>query len=408
MNKDEIPRGTTFLMAAACGLIVANLYYAQTLVGPIGRDLGMSPQSKGLIVTMSQMGYCLGLLLLVPLADLLENRRLIVAMTLTCAVALVLLSQVTQPFPFLVLSLLIGMASVAVQVVVPFAAHLASDERRGRVVGRVMGGLMLGIMLARPAASAVAEIWGWRAVFLCSSAVMLVSAGILWRWLPQRLPETDLSYSELVRSLANLLMDTPLLRERGLYQALLFGAFSLFWTAVPLYLAGPDFALSQGHIALFSLAGVAGVVAAPVAGILADQGRLVLVTIASMVLVSVSFLLPHVVSPGSSAYMGLLVLAAIGIDFGVTANLVVSQREIYSLNPALRSRLNGLFIALFFVGGACGSGLGAWAFERGGWSFTSFAGAGLPILALVVFAGLRWKRLRVIWAQEQAQGPLES
>lgn len=392
MATQEISPGTTFLMAGACALVVANLYYAQTLVGPIGHDLGMSPQSKGLIVTMSQMGYCLGLLLLVPLADLLENRRLIVVMTLVCGMALAILSQVVQPLPFLVLSLLIGMGSVAVQVVVPFAAHLAGDERRGRVVGRVMGGLMLGIMLARPVASAVAQAWGWRSVFIGSSAVMVVSAAILWRWLPQRLPETELSYGGLVRSLANLLKETPLLRERGLYQALLFGAFSLFWTAVPLYLAGPDFSLSQGHIALFSLAGVAGVVAAPVAGILADQGRLVLVTMASMMLVIASFLISHVVTPGTQVHLGLLVLAAIGIDFGVTANLVVSQREIYSLHPALRSRLNGLFIALFFMGGACGSGLGAWVYERGGWSLTSFAGAALPLLALFVFAGLQWGR----------------
>ena len=387
------PRRTTYLIAAACGLIVANLYYPQTLVGPIGHHLGMAPEHTGLIVTLTQLGYCSGLLLLAPLADLLENRRLAITLTLGCALALMLQGLAHSPAVFLLACYLVGLCSVTVQVLVPLTAHLASEERRGRDVGTVMSGLMTGIMLARPLASAVAEGFGWQSVFWLSALVTLATAGFLRLILPHRQPHVETNYPGLLASMARLYVTTPVLLQRGLYQGFMFGAFSVFWTAAPLYLGSPRIGLNQGQIALFALVGVSGAVAAPIAGALADRGKLVLVTVGSMLLVSLCLAITLLPCSGHTE-LGLLLGAAVGIDFGTTANLVVSQREIFSLNPAARSRLNGLFIATFFVGGAAGSALGAWAFAHGGWSLTAQCAGALPAAALLLFLVLEAGRRR--------------
>jgi len=376
----------TPLLATACGLVVANLYYAQPLIGPIGQALGLSPQAAGLIVTLIQMGYGLGLLLIVPLGDIIENRLLIVSLLGASALALALAGLATHAAPFLVAAGAIGLCSVAAQVLVPFAAHLAPEAMRGRVVGNVMSGLMLGIMLARPVSSLVADRWGWHAIFTASAVGMAVLAAVLRRLLPRRQPTPAVHYRDLLRSMATLLATQPVLRRRAAYQACMFGAFSLFWTTVPLWLAGPDFGLSQRGIALFALAGVAGAIAAPIGGRLADRGRSRQMTALAMVLAAGAFALSGVGPSGSPLALALLTVAAIVLDFGVAANLVVGQRAIFALSAEHRSRLNGLFMAIFFVGGAAGSALGAWAYATGGWTLASRFGLALPLLALCYFA----------------------
>lgn len=385
-SAQGISAGLTFLLAAACGLVAANIYYAQPLIGPISAALGLSPQAAGLIVTLTQIGYGLGLLLVVPLADLLENRRLVLALISLAVLGLLGAGLVGQALPFLICSLLIGLGSVAVQVLVPYAAHMASDATRGQVVGNVMSGLMLGIMLARPVASLVTRISAWPVVFLLSAAVMVALMLVLGRRLPQRRPQAGLSYGALMASMAGLLRTMPVLRQRALYQACLFGAFSLFWTATPLLLASPTFGLTQGGIALFGLAGVAGAIASPIAGRIADRGIIRPASAAAMGLVALSFPITHLAAPGSGLALALLVAAAILLDFGVTANLVLGQRAIFALGAHLRGRLNGLYMAIFFVGGALGSAIGGWSFAHGGWMLTSWIGAALPLLALLALA----------------------
>jgi predicted MFS family arabinose efflux permease len=380
-----IPSWITLLLATACGLIVANIYYAQPLVGPISATLGLSPHSAGLIVTMTQAGYGIGLLFLVPLADLTENRRLVLLVVAVAACALAAAASATSAAAFLLASLFIGLGSVAVQILVPYAAHLAPDAVRGQTVGKVMSGLMLGIMLARPVASFLTDLFSWRAVFVLSTLVMLLVAAVLWRALPPRRPVSRLGYGALLRSMGTLVATTPLLRRRALYQACLFGAFSLFWTAAPLLLASPAFGLSQTGIALFALAGVAGAIAAPLAGRCADKGWGKRLTPVVILLVACAFLLSKFSADGSNSALAALTLAGIVLDFGVSANLVFSQRAIYGLNAAMRGRLNGLFMATFFVGGAIGSAVGAWAFAQGGWALTSWIGFALPIAALLYF-----------------------
>jgi predicted MFS family arabinose efflux permease len=285
-----IPAWLTLVLATACGLIAANVYYAQPLVGPISASLGLSPQAAGLIVTMTQLGYGAGLLLVVPLGDQFENRRLVLAILCVAMLALVGAAMSTHAAMFLSAALLIGLGSVAVQVLVPYAAHLAPEAVRGRAVGNVMSGLMLGIMLARPAASFIADTLTWHAVFVIS-AVAMAGLGIVLRIaLPRRQPTPGLGYGTLLASMARLARHTPILQRRAIYHACLFGAFSLFWTTVPLLLAD-TFHLSQNGIALFALAGVAGAIAAPIAGRAADRGWSRPATGAAIIAVAASFLL---------------------------------------------------------------------------------------------------------------------
>ncbi|WP_157020270.1 MFS transporter [Mesorhizobium xinjiangense] len=385
-ERRTVSTGMTFLLAAACGLIAANIYYAQPLAGPISEALGFSPEATGLIVTLTQIGYGAGLLLLVPLGDLVENRRLTLAMIGVATLGLLGAALSPCALPFLLASLFIGVGSVAVQVLVPYAAHLAPEATRGRVVGNVMSGLMLGIMLARPVSSFIAELSSWQTVFFVSAAAMIALALVLRHALPPRVPTTKSGYGELLASMAKLAMTTPILQRRALYHACLFGAFSLFWTTTPLLLAGPEFRLSQGGIALFALAGVAGAVAAPIAGRLADRGWTRPATALAMLAVAGAFLITHLAPTGSKLALGILTAAAIVLDFGVAANLTLGQRAIFALGAEFRSRLNGLYMATFFAGGAIGSALGGWAYAQGGWTLTSWIGFALPMAALVYFA----------------------
>jgi predicted MFS family arabinose efflux permease len=290
------------------------------------------------------------------------------------------------PLNRLFAALLIGLGSVAVQILIPYAAHLAPEAARGRVVGDVTTGLMIGIMLARPASSFIASISSWHVVYLFSGTVMVVLAIVLFCALPRRTPKAQIRYGALLASMGLLFMTTPTLRRRALYQAFLFGAFSLFWTTIPLLLAGPEFHMSQRGIALFALAGVAGAVATPIAGRLADRGWSRAATGAAMLISALAFVLTLVGERGSTTSLVLLVAAAILLDFGVQGNVVLGYRALFILGAEYRGRLNGLYMATFFLAGAAGSGVGAWAFARGGWELASCIGLALPVVALIYFA----------------------
>ena len=382
----SVSRPLVLLLATACALVVANVYYAQPLIGPISAALGMSTEAAGLIVTMTQIGYVLGLFFLVPLGDLLENRRLMTSVLALCAVALLAAAFSTQAMSLLAAMLAIGLSSVVVQMLIPYSAHLAPEATRGRVVGTVTSGLMMGIMLSRPVASLITHVSAWPVVFELSAAAMATLAVVLALRLPARHPVPGLGYRALLGSMMHLARTSTVLRRRAAYQFCLYFAFSLFWTAIPLRLASPEFGLSQAGIAWFGLAAVAGAVAAPLGGTLADRGHSRLATGIGITAVAIAF--PLSLAPHGGEWSGLAVLtvAAILLDFGVSFTLVNSQRAIFSLGAAFRSRLNGLFMAMFFIGGAIGSGAGAWAYARGGWAAAASLGLALPIVGLVIFA----------------------
>ncbi len=390
----------TFVLAVSAGAIVANIYYAQPLDGLIGAALHLPPWGVGLVMTLMQIGYGLGLVFLVPLGDLVENRRLIVAILLLNGAALLGLSLTSTISTFFVFALLVGITSATVQIIIPFSAHLAPARQRGQVVGNVMSGLLMGIMLSRPTASFLAHYGNWRLVFGLSGGLMFALALVLSFALPTFPRRSELTYGKILRSLGPLLVNVPELRRRGGYQAALFGAFSLFWTAVPLFLAGSTFSLTQQGIGLFALVGTAGAFIAPLAGRIADRGWSRPATGCAMIMVLLSFGL--VAIGGAIGSMIVLVIGAVILDAGVALNLVLSQRTIYSLAADIRARLNGLFIALFFVGGAFGSALASFAYALGGWPATCLAGAGFAALALCAYATEFIPIRRLIWQKSSA------
>lgn len=372
------------LLATAIGVLAANLYYAQPLVAIIAPALGISAAAAGLVVTLTQFGYGTGILFAVPLSDLLENKRLVLAMLGIVVLGLVGLAFARTASIYFIAAFATGFGASSLQIIVPYAAHFVPEEKRGKMVGQLMSGLMLGIMLSRPTASFLTDLFSWHAVFVMSAALITLFAFLLGTLMHERRPETrGLAYPQLLRSMARLFVTTPLLRQRAFIQSLIFGAFCLFWTAAPLLLASPVFGLSQSGIAVFALVGVAGAVCAPMAGIAADKGMANLGTTVGLALGSLGFAIAYIAP--STGWVGLTLMgaAAILVDAGVSANLVLGQRAIFALAPESRGRMNSLFIASAFVGGATGSAVGAWSYAQGGWALTTAIGFAMPAVALV-------------------------
>ena len=380
----QITSRLTLIFAIAVGAIVANLYYVQPLIEPIGAALQLSPSALGLMVTLAQIGYALGLLLLVPLGDLLENRRLCCTLLVLSAFALTATAAAQNAAMLLSALLAVGLCSVVAQVLVPFASQLAPDATRGRVVGNIMSGLFIGILLARPLSSALSDVVGWRSVFGASAVGMMLIAAALRVLLPTRKPVAVLHYLDLLRSLWQLWRDTPLLRRRALYHAGLFGGFSLYWTGVTLVMTSAPFHLSHAQFALFALAGVSGAIASPIAGRMADRGWASRTTAVAMILVVFGFGCAALGAIQGS--LALMLISGIVVDLGVSANLVTGQRLLFALNPAARSRMNALYMATFFCGGAIGSAITGLLFAHGGWVLACAVGAGAALLVLAAFA----------------------
>ncbi|CAD6525931.1 hypothetical protein LMG28727_02105 [Paraburkholderia kirstenboschensis] len=367
------------LFAFCCGAIVANLYYAQPITELIAPDIHMSSNTASLIVSLTQIGYALGLFFLVPLGDLLENRKLMIATALVSIASLGAAAFAHQPGWFLGISLLVGFSSVAVQILIPLAAHLAPDESRGKVVGTIMSGLLLGILLSRPISSVIAGHFGWRAVFGSAAVLMAVVTSVLALTIPRRQPEHKATYFELIGSLGHLLRTMPILRHRSLYQGLMFASFSLFWTAIPVELTR-HFGLSQTAIGIFALVGAIGATSAPVAGRLADAGHTVRATLIALVVGALAYT-PALIHPAWGVFG--LVATGIILDFAVQMNMVLGQREIYALHAASRNRLNALYMTSIFVGGASGSALASPLYQHGGWPLVAAVATAFPVVALI-------------------------
>ena len=385
-SDKKLTRRLAGLLTFSVGVLAGNLYYAQPLAALMAKDLGIKPESAGLVVTLIQIGYGIGVLFLVPLGDLLENRRTILIMIAIATLAQMGIGISSHLALYGAAAVALGIGTSSIQIIVPYATHLSPPEIRGRVIGSLMSGLMLGIMLSRPIAGIVTDLFSWNAVFYISATAMAVVNALLILFLPKRDPvDPGLSYVRLIASMGTLVTSYPILRRRGIYQACMFAAFCVFWTASPLLLAGPKFHLSQTEIAIFALVGVSGAVFAPIAGRLADRGFTDRATAFSFASGAISFLIPHVIPLGSTASLALMVISAILLDAGVSGNLVLGQRAIFSLEPELRGRLNSMYIAITFIGGAFGSYIGAWAYVRGGWTLTSWIGFALPLAGLLYF-----------------------
>jgi predicted MFS family arabinose efflux permease len=372
-----------FALAIACGATVANIYYAQPLIGSISQSLGLDISEAGLIVTTLQIGYVAGLFFLVPLGDLVENKRLILIMLGGLIFSLIAATLSTKPSIFVACSLLLGLTATATQMIVPLAGHIAPERIRGKTVGTVVSGLLFGILLARPVSTLLGGEFGWRVMYNISAAIMCATLLMLVFALPRRRPKPGMSYAGLIASLWHLLLTEPVLQRRAAYQAFLFGAFTLFWTSLPLLLQAPPFSL--GHLALSAvmLSGVAGAFVAPYIGHLADRGHSRRVTGIAIGLAALAFVLTWL---GGAHSVAVFVIAGVALDAGVQANLVIGQRAIFGLHPDIRSRLNALYLAVSFLGGALGSALSGYAVAHGGVATFSIIGLVFALVTAVLFA----------------------
>lgn len=383
----------TFFLAAAVAIVVLNLYASQPLLGLIGPAFGLTGAQASLVTTLTLLGYAAGLVFLVPLVDIFANRRLIVLTLTGCIAALGVACLATSASIFFMSAVAIGFASTAIQMLVPVAAALAPPEQRGRVVGNVMSGLMIGTLLSRPIASLVAEAFGWRMFYALTAFLIAILTVAIMKVIPERRPPAGPRYGALIASLGSLLRDEPVLLRRSIYQFLLMGAFSVFWTTVALRLGTAPFELGQRGIALFSLAAAGAVIVAPIAGRLADQGRTRSMTfvaqtivVSSMVLAAIADGAEHLVDPQTSPAwsLGLLTVSAFLLSLGVTADQILGRHAINMLQGEARGRINGIYTGLMFLGGSLGAFLGGYAWGTSGWPAVYCLALAFGVAALVL------------------------
>jgi predicted MFS family arabinose efflux permease len=379
---DRSLRGLLLLLATIAGVAVANIYYNQPLLDNFRHSFPTSGSWVGAVPAMTQLGYAAGMLLLAPLGDRFDRRRLILVQIVGMCVALIVAAAAPTLSVLIVASLAIGVLATIAQQAVPFAAELAPPAQRGQAVGTVMSGLLLGILLARTASGLIAEYFGWRAVFGASVVALLVLAVVIILRLPKSQPTSTLPYGKLMMSMWHLVVEHRALREASLTGAAMFAAFSIFWSVLALLLAGPPFHLGPQAAGLFGIVGAAGAMAAPLAGKFSDRrGPRAIITV-SICLVAISF----VVFGVSGASITGLIVGVIVLDIGVQAAQISNQSRIYALKPDARSRVNTVYMVAYFIGGAVGSGVGAAVWPVFGWIGVSVAG--------LVFAGLAaWNHL---------------
>jgi predicted MFS family arabinose efflux permease len=371
-------RRLLLLLAVACGLSSANLYYVQPLLDSIGTSLRISDPAAGLLVTATQVGYALGLAFLVPLGDIVRRRRLVVRLVLVVAGAQVAAALAPSFAVLAAAVVLVGVAAAVTQVLLPLASVLASDHERGRVVGTVMSGLLVGGLLARTVSGAVSDLGGWRSVFLVAAVLMAGLALLLARRLPEMPAQRHVPYPALLRSVLALVREEPVLRQRMWLGALGMASFSLLWTTIAFLLSRPPYGYSDTVIGLFGLAGLAGVLAAPVVGALADAGRGRLATSVALGVL----LLGWVVLAAGERHPVVLVVGVVVLDFGVQGVQIGNQSAVFALRPDARSRIATAYMVAYFLGGMGGSVGGATAFAAGGWSATCALGVACAVVAI--------------------------
>jgi predicted MFS family arabinose efflux permease len=372
----------TLLFAVAGGAAVGNLYWAQPLLDDIASSLGTSAAVAGLLVTLTQVGYALGIFLVVPLGDVLDRRRLIPGVLVASAVAL-LFAAVAPSFAVLLVALaLVGLTTVAGQLLIPLAGDLADPSSRGRVVGTIASGVLIGILVSRTVSGLVADAFGWRAIYVVAAVAALLFAVLLRRAIPELDRRDRVRYPTLIGSVFRAVAAHRAVRVTLVISSAVFAVFTMFWTALTFLLSAEPFGYSTSAIGLVGLAGLAGAVAAQGVGRLHDRGASVPVTGAAIALVLVSLV---VAGLGAGSIMVVLV-AVVLLDVGVQATNVLNQTRLFAIDPAARSRLNTAFVTANFIGGAIGSALAAVLWDAGGWTAVTVGGSVLIGFALTVWA----------------------
>ncbi|MDX3637617.1 MFS transporter [Streptomyces europaeiscabiei] len=390
-HRKFMTRGLTFLFAVAGGAAVGNLYWAQPLLDFIAEDLHATTSAAGWLVTATQIGYAAGILLLVPLGDVRDRRRLIPVMLLCSAVALLLCALAPSFGMLLVAITLLGVTTVSGQLLAPLAGDLADDADRGRVVGTVVSGILTGILVSRTVSGLVADAAGWRTIYVVAAAVAVVFAALMYRAIPSLPPKTRMPYPALIASVWTVVRREATVRWTLGLGSTAFAAFTMFWTSLTFLLSAPPFSYSVAGIGLFGLLGVAGALAAQRAGRLHDRGLSLPATGIAWTLVLASFVL----AAFAGRSVALVVVVIILLDVAVQGVNLLNQSRIFAVSNEARSRLNTAFVTSNFLGGAIGSALASVLWTTGGWTAVTIAGMVLSCFALVVWALGRRGPLRI-------------
>lgn len=361
-------------MAVSVCVIVANIYYIQPLLADVAKEFHLTVTRAGLIAMLMQAGTAVGMLLFVPLGDTHERRALICRLVLCAAVSLMLVATARNAVWLGLAGVALGLCASTVHVIVPYAAHLAPPDQRGRVLGFVFSGVLCGVLLARTFSGYVGEHFGWRSVFWIAAAGMVVVCALI-RWqLPPSQPELSMPWIALVRSSADLAKRFATLREAAAIGGLTFGAFSAFWTTLVFRLGTPPFHYGATVAGLFGLVGAAGALGAPIVGHFADRRGPRNAVLIALIVGVIAWL---IMLFGGDILTG-LIAGVVLLDLAVQAAHVANQTRIYGLDPDARSRLNMFYMVCYFIGGASGSYLGALAWRLYQWK-------GVCLLGLAMF-----------------------
>ena len=378
-----LSRTTTLIFAAAAALSVANIYVAQPLLASMAEDFRIAPAAVGLVVTLTQLGYGLGLIFIVPLGDLVDRTRLVAGQGMLSVIALAVVATAGTEAILFAGMVAVGLLAVVVQVLVSFAATLAAPAARGKAVGTVTSGVVIGILGARFVAGVLADLGGWRVVYLTSAVLTLAMVGLLWRILPRNLsPDSTDSYAATLSSIPVLFLSDPILLIRGILALLIFAAFSTFWTALVLPLSAEPFVYSHMQIGLFGLVGMAGALAAAGAGRLADRGLGQWTTGVSLTLLMASWGLIALLPLSIPA----LLIGIVLLDLSVQAVHVTNQSIIFGRYPQARSRLVGGYMVFYSLGSAIGAIAATATYARAGWTGVSLLGIAFSAAALLAWA----------------------
>jgi predicted MFS family arabinose efflux permease len=407
-GTERLDRRLVALFAIATGVAVANIYYVQPLIDVIAEAFDISGSAAGLLVALSQLGYLVGLAFVVPLGDLLERRRLIVSMLALAALAAAACAAAPEFAVLAAALVLLGLLSVAAQIIVPLASSLAGEAERGQIVGTVMSGLLIGILSARIFSGLIAELAGWRGVYVVAASVLAALALILRQTMPPAPPpQSHLNYGQTLRSVLQLVRREPVLRQRMALGFCCFASFGILWSSLTYLLSGSPFGYGEGLIGLFGLAGVAGASIAPVSGRLADRGHARLALTGFLCLILLGW---GVLALGRSS-AAVLVVGIVIFDLGTQGAQINNQAAIYALEPSARSRITTAFLVSGFCGITLGSTLAALLYPAAGWYAVCGVGAGLIGAALAIWAttqglgsrahGRRWPPARALPAREK-------
>ena len=367
-----------YLITIGCGVVVANLYYCQPLLGEFSRSFHVSEESASFVNICSQMGYGLGLFFIVPLGDMLARRGLLIWMHLFAALLLIGVGFSPNIQWLYFFSVCVGITSTACQVFIPLAMHLASDNERGKVLGVILGGVLTGILLSRSLSGFVAEFLGWQSVYFISAGFMVIMTFLTWKYIPGEEPSFKGTYWKLMRSLFSLFQEQPVVRESAWIGACLFGAISAFWATMAFFLEKPPYQYSLLIIGLFGIIGAGGALVAPFVGKITDKYGPFKPMKAGIFLMLSGYVILFAAKSG----IALMIIGIILIDMGLQSTHIPNLSRNYSLLPEARTRLNTIYMTFFFIGGTIGSSLGSIAWNKSGW-----AGVCVSAIVLIILGG---------------------